>query len=127
MTDSYGAVVSALTAGDVIPEVIRLPFSPSSLLVVSWPTSGKEAILGNTLTALDTALEPSVAFTPMITQAPFDEVSYTLVMTDPDAPSRKDPKFAQWRHWLVSSFCISRYIIHIVLCLGHRYQSTSPY
>jgi len=126
MTDSYGAVVSALTAGDVIPEVIRLPFSPSSLLVVSWPTSGKEATLGNTLTALDTALEPSVAFTPMITQAPFDEVSYTLVMTDPDAPSRKDPKFAQWRHWLVSSFCISS-IIHIVLCLGHRYQSTSPY
>ncbi|KIM52170.1 hypothetical protein SCLCIDRAFT_1223980 [Scleroderma citrinum Foug A] len=102
MIDSYSAVVSALTAGDIIPEVIRLPFNPSARLVVSWPTSDKEASLGNTLTAPETALEPSVAFTPMITQAPYDEVSYTLVMTDPDAPSRKDPKFAQWRHWLVT-------------------------
>ncbi|XP_015423008.1 PREDICTED: phosphatidylethanolamine-binding protein 1, partial [Myotis davidii] len=26
---------------------------------------------------------------------------YTLVLTDPDAPSRKDPKFRQWHHFLV--------------------------
>ncbi len=26
---------------------------------------------------------------------------YTLVMTDPDAPSREDPKFGQIKHWLV--------------------------
>ncbi|KAG6329447.1 hypothetical protein ID866_9642 [Astraeus odoratus] len=38
----------------------------------------------------------------MITQAPYDEVSYTLVMTDPDAPSRKKPNFAQWRHWVAT-------------------------
>uniref|UniRef100_A0AAZ3SAD7 Phosphatidylethanolamine-binding protein 1 n=1 Tax=Oncorhynchus tshawytscha TaxID=74940 RepID=A0AAZ3SAD7_ONCTS len=26
---------------------------------------------------------------------------YTLAMTDPDAPSRKDPKFGEWHHFLV--------------------------
>ena len=26
---------------------------------------------------------------------------YTVVMTDPDAPSRADPKFREWRHWVV--------------------------
>nr|KAF6312066.1 phosphatidylethanolamine binding protein 1 [Pipistrellus kuhlii] len=26
---------------------------------------------------------------------------YTLVLTDPDAPSRKDPKFREWHHFLV--------------------------
>ncbi|GBO21745.1 Phosphatidylethanolamine-binding protein 1 [Araneus ventricosus] len=26
---------------------------------------------------------------------------YTLCMTDPDAPSRKDPKYREWHHWLV--------------------------
>jgi len=26
---------------------------------------------------------------------------YTLIMNDPDAPSRKDPKFGEWHHWLV--------------------------
>ena len=25
----------------------------------------------------------------------------TVVRADPDAPSRWNPKFAQWRHWLV--------------------------
>ncbi|KAF8414558.1 hypothetical protein L210DRAFT_3434826, partial [Boletus edulis BED1] len=30
------------------------------------------------------------------------DVGYTLVMTDPDAPSRSDPKMGEWRHWLVS-------------------------
>ncbi|KAJ0067889.1 hypothetical protein NL108_011665, partial [Boleophthalmus pectinirostris] len=26
---------------------------------------------------------------------------YTLVLTDPDAPSRKSPKFREWHHFLV--------------------------
>jgi phosphatidylethanolamine-binding protein len=26
---------------------------------------------------------------------------YTIVMTDPDAPSRADPKFREWVHWAV--------------------------
>lgn len=26
---------------------------------------------------------------------------YTLIMTDPDAPSRESPKFREWHHWLV--------------------------
>lgn len=26
---------------------------------------------------------------------------YTLVLTDPDAPSRLQPKYREWHHWLV--------------------------
>jgi len=26
---------------------------------------------------------------------------YTLAMVDPDAPSKDDPKYREWRHWLV--------------------------
>ncbi len=26
---------------------------------------------------------------------------YTLLMTDPDAPSRKNPVNGEWKHWLV--------------------------
>ncbi|KIN97415.1 hypothetical protein M404DRAFT_1006053 [Pisolithus tinctorius Marx 270] len=101
MVDSFGEVEHALIEADIIPEVVPSRFGPEALLVVSWPT-GKEATLGNTLTAYDTALAPTISFTPMVTQAPYDEVSYTLVMTDPDAPSRKNPKLAQWRHWVVT-------------------------
>jgi phosphatidylethanolamine-binding protein (PEBP) family uncharacterized protein len=28
--------------------------------------------------------------------------SYTLLLVDPDAPTPDDPKFAYWRHWVVS-------------------------
>lgn len=28
---------------------------------------------------------------------------YTLCMTDPDAPSRQNPKFREWHHWLVGN------------------------
>ncbi len=26
---------------------------------------------------------------------------YTLIMTDPDAPSRAEPTYREWNHWLV--------------------------
>ncbi|RXG52086.1 Protein D2 [Armadillidium vulgare] len=28
---------------------------------------------------------------------------YTLMMVDPDAPSRANPKFREWQHWLVGN------------------------
>lgn len=31
---------------------------------------------------------------------------YTLLLIDPDAPTPDDPKFAYWRHWVVSSITI---------------------
>ncbi|KAH0838705.1 phosphatidylethanolamine-binding protein [Lanmaoa asiatica] len=100
--DPLSAVTTAINEAGIIPDVIsdKTPFSPSALLVVKWPT-GKEAMLGNTLTPIDTADEPSVSFTPMQSFAVASDVGYTLVMTDPDAPSRGDPKMGQWRHWIV--------------------------
>ena len=39
-----------------------------------------------------------------------DDDYYTILMVDPDAPSRKKPTMAQWLHWLVvnvkNNFCI---------------------
>ncbi|KAJ8588360.1 PEBP-like protein [Rhizopogon salebrosus TDB-379] len=102
LLDPLTAVRTALTDAGVIPDVIPAdpPFIPKALLVVTFPT-GQEALLGNTLTKADAADEPTVAFTPM--QVPdVSEPTYTLVMTDPDAPSRKDPKFGQWRHWVTT-------------------------
>nr|XP_033803502.1 phosphatidylethanolamine-binding protein 4 isoform X2 [Geotrypetes seraphini] len=39
---------------------------------------------------------PTVIFT-----AAEKEETYVLIMVDPDAPSRADPKFQYWRHWLM--------------------------
>ena len=51
--------------------------------------------LGNILTPTLVQHQPEVSWEA-------DKGSfYTLIMTDPDAPSRKDPKFREWHHWLV--------------------------
>lgn len=35
--------------------------------------------------------------------AAMDGAQYLLVMVDPDAPSRRDPRMKYWRHWVVSN------------------------
>lgn len=103
LVDPLSAVTFSVKEAGIIPDVIpnNVAFTPEAFLVVKWPT-GKEAMLGNTLTTVDTADEPSMSFTPMQSFAAATDVGYTLVMIDPDAPSRNDPKMAQWRHWIVS-------------------------
>ncbi|KAF2070232.1 hypothetical protein CYY_008452 [Polysphondylium violaceum] len=56
---------------------------------------------------------------PKITYDAKDDEYYTLIKTDPDAPTRADPKFGEWRHYLVVNIpgnkveqgdCLSPYI-----------------
>jgi len=55
-------------------------------------------------------LETNAVYTPtQVQNAPKvsyeakDDEYYTLIMTDPDAPTRSDPKFGEWRHYLVTN------------------------
>ncbi|KRZ77502.1 Dedicator of cytokinesis protein 1 [Trichinella papuae] len=59
--------------------------------------SGVQADLGNVLTPTQVKEPPSLKWvaTP--------GALYTMVMTDPDAPSRQNPKFREWHHWLVAN------------------------
>lgn len=38
------------------------------------------------------------------------DAKYILVMVDPDAPSRYNPRARFWRHWLVTDIEVSRSI-----------------
>ncbi|KAI8147462.1 phosphatidylethanolamine-binding protein [Fennellomyces sp. T-0311] len=87
-------ITGALKKVNLIPELIE-SFSPTSLLQIEYGND-KEVLLGNTLSPSDAAEQPTVTFVP-----PDDSASYTLVLTDPDAPSATDHKFGPWRHWVV--------------------------
>ncbi|XP_050552650.1 protein D2 isoform X2 [Spodoptera frugiperda] len=78
----------------VVPDVV--PKAPQALLSVKYP-SGAEVAEGNVLTPTMVKDIPSVSW-----DASPDQF-YTLAMTDPDAPSRQDPKFREWHHWLVAN------------------------
>ena len=78
----------------IIPDVISC--APKELCNVFYP-SGAFAKEGNVLTPTQVKNEPKVTWTAE------EGAFYTLCMTDPDAPSRADPKLREWQHWLVGN------------------------
>ncbi|KAG5668469.1 hypothetical protein PVAND_016409 [Polypedilum vanderplanki] len=79
---------------EIVPDVISTP--PETVARVNY-ISGVSANFGNVLTPRQVKDIPKVEWD---TEAGF---YYLLCMTDPDAPSRKDPKFREWHHWLVGN------------------------
>jgi len=69
---------------------------PAAKLKVEYVDEDISADLGNTLGVSNTQSIPKVSY-----EAADEKKMYTLAMVDPDAPSREDPKAAQWLHWLV--------------------------
>lgn len=82
----------AMEAHQVVPDVIDQ--APSEGISVVYP-GHKEANFGNELTPRQVIEQPEVSW-----DAEHDTY-YTLLMVDPDAPSRADPKFREFNHWQV--------------------------
>ncbi|GAB6024935.1 hypothetical protein CHUAL_010037 [Chamberlinius hualienensis] len=80
-----------MEAAGIIPDVIATV--PPKTITVKYP-SGVQA-KGEELTPTQVKDQPTVQY-----EADPGKW-YTFVMTDPDAPSRADPKFGEWLHWLV--------------------------
>ncbi|KAF5329805.1 hypothetical protein D9619_009404 [Psilocybe cf. subviscida] len=102
MSKSVTAVVNALKSSGAIPDVIPQSFTPSINFNVFWPSKGKEATIGEALSKESTQEEPEIKVLPTDGPGGTDaNATYTMVMTDPDAPSRQDPKWGQFRHWVL--------------------------
>ena len=86
------STVEEFKKGGIVPEVV--PKAPEKRARVVFD-SGVEANLGNVLTPTQ------VQNPPKVTWEADNEKLYALIMTDPDAPSRAEPKFREWHHWLV--------------------------
>ncbi|KAF8475953.1 phosphatidylethanolamine-binding protein [Kalaharituber pfeilii] len=91
------SVIETLKKHEVIPDVID-DFPPTAMITVSYPSS-QEVSLGNTLAVKDAQGKPCIQVTP---EAGSMDTKYTIVMTDPDAPSRDDPKWSEFCHWISS-------------------------
>lgn len=76
----------------IIPDVIDT--APSQILEITFP-SGAKVDQGNIIAPTEAKDIPSVKWKCD------SNVFHTLCKTDPDAPSRKDPQFREWHHWLV--------------------------
>ncbi|XP_039955596.1 protein D2-like [Bactrocera tryoni] len=77
----------------VVPDVI--PVAPKQYLKVSYKNVLAEN--GKELTPTQVATQPSIEWNAE------NDAFYTIIMTDPDAPSRSNPKFREFNHWLVTN------------------------
>ncbi|RWS24036.1 protein D3-like protein [Leptotrombidium deliense] len=82
-----------LETDGVVPDVIDKV--PGKILKVKY-SSGAIVNFGNELTPNDTNVNPTTLKWPK----KYGNL-YTLVMVDPDAPSRQNPTHAEYLHWLV--------------------------
>jgi len=85
------SVLQKFLSEQIIPDVIDE--APAKLLTVSYPSG--VTVKGAELTPTQVKDEPEVKWEA-------DDVAfYTLLFTDPDAPSRAEPVNGEFRHWLV--------------------------
>lgn len=101
--DEYSkALTASLAKANLVPGsaegLIPADFKPTTKLQVSF--GGKAADLGNFFRAGECKQAPSISFAAEA-DAPPNTSSYLFILTDPDAPTPDDPKFAFWRHWVV--------------------------
>ncbi|XP_029154981.1 protein D1-like isoform X1 [Nylanderia fulva] len=88
------SMAQALQTHGVVPDVVDKV--PTDVLNVSYPNNLTVEI-GKVLTPTQVKDQPTVQWSGDA------NTFYTLCMTDPDAPSRQDPKFREWHHWLVGN------------------------
>jgi len=77
----------------VVPDVIDT--WPGEVMKVHYGSKG-DVQLGNELFIKETQHPPKVHWT-----SGKSTEKYTLMMVDPDAPSRENPEFRCWLHWLI--------------------------
>ncbi|XP_028164612.1 protein D2-like isoform X2 [Ostrinia nubilalis] len=91
---AMSTVAKAFETHQVVPDVVAK--APAALAQVKYP-SGVVVEEGNELTPTQVKDVPTVSWDAS------DDKFYTLAMTDPDAPSRTEPKAREWHHWLVAN------------------------
>jgi phosphatidylethanolamine-binding protein (PEBP) family uncharacterized protein len=83
-------------------------FLPSLTLSVTWLSH--KAKLGNTIPPANLTKQPTLLLqddtTPDARHATSD-MKYVVTLTDPDAPSRENPKWSEMCHWIASNVTIS--------------------
>jgi phosphatidylethanolamine-binding protein (PEBP) family uncharacterized protein len=75
-------------------------FLPLCHLQVSYSSHREEVKLGNTIKPSHTKKAPTIRITCPDTGVYSND--FTIALTDPDAPSRKDPKWSEMCHWIAT-------------------------
>lgn len=101
------SAVQALDLHSIVSDVIRAPFKPQGALTIQYDSSDVVS-MGNDLAISATQKKPTFQFTSCSPQFEVKKNDlFTLVMTDPDAPSRVDHKWSEYCHYVTTNLDMS--------------------
>ncbi|KAH8918415.1 PEBP-like protein [Atractiella rhizophila] len=101
--NNANSIKEVLQKNEIFPHVLD-SFTPSFALKATFQ-NGREASLGNTIDTEDAQEAPKLSLHSLVENASKQDWSkgtWYAVMTDPDAPSRHDPKWSEFCHWILS-------------------------
>lgn len=100
-----------LEKAHIIPDILD-PFTPLLTLNATWKKATAE--VGNTIKPKKAKKQPTVHFLDTVPFATGDDlrkldsgIQLTIALTDPDAPSRSNPKWSQICHWIATDVQLS--------------------
>jgi hypothetical protein len=95
-------LLNSLKSASLLPSnLIPADFNPTYNLTITFPS--KSPSNGSLVRVSDVAEKPTVALSPLSPNNTANTPRLTLLLLDPDAPTPADPKFAFWRHWVITS------------------------
>ncbi|KAE8449700.1 hypothetical protein EG329_007475 [Mollisiaceae sp. DMI_Dod_QoI] len=111
--DAFDLVRHALRKAEIIEEVID-DFQPKCFVTALYNNEQKPVALGNKFKKPETKEKPALRiYCPNIKSTP----GLILALTDPDAPSRSDPKWAEMCHWIAVVYATNQTGIELELDL----------
>ncbi|KAG7287203.1 hypothetical protein NEMBOFW57_006708 [Staphylotrichum longicolle] len=112
-TNTTTALLDSLKSAHLLPsKVIPEPFTPTFHLSVRF--SNKAVSNGTLVRVHEVQSTPTISISPIsppsdkptTTPSSSEKQHFTLMLIDPDAPTPDDPKFAYWRHWVVTNVSV---------------------
>ena len=91
-----------LKDNQVIGDVLK-DFEPSWYLDMAYPKHHEAVLLGNDIPVKHVQQRPAFTFHPIRPVLDEADKTFTIALTDPDAKSRKNPKWSEMCHWLITN------------------------
>jgi phosphatidylethanolamine-binding protein len=104
-TEGASSIHDALKYSSVISEVLD-DFEPTHSLSITYPKSHESVQLGNDIPVASVSSRPAFEFHAMSVDngtPGSSNKTFTLILTDPDAKSRDNPKWSEMCHWILTN------------------------
>jgi phosphatidylethanolamine-binding protein (PEBP) family uncharacterized protein len=93
-------LIESLRSANLLPSnIIPANFTPSVNISVNFPSISPSE--GSFVRVSQVKETPTISLSSTISTP--SAQSFTFMLIDPDAPTPDDPKFAYWRHWVVTN------------------------